>query len=187
MITLFTQHVTQGLGRLLAQFQGKENIEAVLTAFLTQIQELENMFDQLLNDRTIDSASGDVLDLIGRVVGQDRMGFDDTEYRLWLKARILINKSSGTAEEIIEALYLITQFTDPESFEVIENETDYPAYFSLIIHPALGTIDPQTIYDIINEMRSACVAFNLTYNITSPVFTLDAGPGLDQGHLAGQI
>ena len=43
-----TQQVSEGLARLLSQFRGKPNITAVLQSYLIQVQEIEDMFFELL-------------------------------------------------------------------------------------------------------------------------------------------
>lgn len=182
-LTISTEHVETALSRILYQFKEKPKFEAFITAFVQQFQDIEDVIGQLLTDRQIDTATGENLNVLGRIVGQPREGRTDADYRLWIKARIQINKSSGTTEEIYNVLKLITGFTDAGNFEMTEDA--YPAYFSLTVYPALGTIDPEILYTIIGLMKSACVSYNLSYHITDPVFRFDVGPGFDQGHLAG--
>lgn len=177
-------HIEEGLALLISQFKEKDNIEALLTAFLTQIQELEDVASSLITDRTISSAVGEQLNILGRIVGQPREGRDDDTYRLWIQARILINRSSGTAEEIYTVLKLLTQQLDEGSFKIAD---EYPARFVITLYDAISTEDAQTIFDIVEFMKPICIDFDLVYFIESPVFRLDIGPGLDQGHLAGQL
>ncbi len=63
-------------------------------------QDWEDAAQTLLTLLDIDASSGVQLDTIGRVVGQPRLGVVDSTYRLYLRARILANRSTGTAEEI---------------------------------------------------------------------------------------
>lgn len=184
-LTISTEHVETALTRILYQFKDKPKFEAFITAFVQQFQDIEDVIGQLLTDRQIDTATGENLNILGRIVGQPREGRTDANYRLWIKARIQINRSSGRSEEIYNVLRLITGFLAVGDFQI--EELDYPASFFLTITPALGSMDPQIIYDIVNEMRSACVAFGILYHITDPVFAFDVGPGFDQGHLAGII
>jgi len=183
-ISIITDHIQQGLDLLKEQFKGKEKIEAFISAFLNQIQLIEDTLEQLLNDRTIDLSSGENLDLIGRIVGQPREGRTDANYRPWIKARILINKSSGTAEEIYEALRLI--LIDFPNFDMRLID-EYPAGFRLQAITALGSLDPDVIFDILNQMRAAAVDISFAYNVSEPIFKFDSGPGWDQGHLGGLI
>lgn len=183
-VSLFTEHFAQALNRLLSQFKGKPRFEAVIKAFLDQIQEVENILNTLLNARTIDNASGDLLDIIGKIVGRPREGRDDNDYRVWLKSQLSINKSSGTAEELITVIQLITGLATSGTVLIEEFDSDI-AYFRLTILTALGTIDPDVVKEIINSMRAAGVSTDLVGYLEEPLFRLDTGPGLDEGNLAG--
>ncbi len=98
--TLFTTHVSQGLKRLLVQFQGQPNFAGQLRSFLLQVQELEQVFFDLRVQRYVDNAVGAQLDGIGRVVGETRKGKNDTDYRTAIKGRILSNRANSRVEEI---------------------------------------------------------------------------------------
>lgn len=184
-LTIVDNQVETAIRRLLYQFKDKPNFEAFVTAFVQQFQDIEDVIGQLLTDRQVDTATGENLNILGRIVGQPREGRTDADYRIWIKARIQINKSSGLTEEIYNVLKLITGFMDVGDFQI--EELDYPASFFMTINPALESLDPQIIYDVIDEMRSACIAFSIFYHITDPVFAFDVGPGFDQGHLAGIV
>ena len=98
--TLFTTHVSQGLKRLLSQFQGQPNFEGQLRSFLLQVQEIEVMFFSLIVERYLDNAVGAQLDGIGRVVGEPRNGKNDTDYRTALRGRIIRNRANSRIEDI---------------------------------------------------------------------------------------
>ena len=93
------------LTRLYAQFGSDPVINAIVTTILApQFQDLEDSGQSLFTLTDIDASEGVNLDVIGRVVGQLRLGLDDPTYRLLLKARVLANKSSGTVNQIIGVL-----------------------------------------------------------------------------------
>lgn len=100
-----TAHVREGLDAFARQFRNSPNLRAVLTAYLTQIQDLESALWALLND-TLDTAVGDSLDVFGRVVGQPRGTLADDPYRAILRAAIRARRSNGTAEDVIAVLEL---------------------------------------------------------------------------------
>ncbi len=104
-------HVADGLAHLAYQFQDLPHFEAILTAWLNRIQEIEDVLWELIDERTIDAAVGVQLDGIGAIVGEPRLGKTDDEYRLFIKARRLVNLSSGTVPELIEILGLLTENT----------------------------------------------------------------------------
>lgn len=86
--------------RLYTQFRNKTTWEQWLTLLARQFQDLEDSAQTMFTLLDIDNSSGTQLDTIGRIVGQPRLGSSDTTYRLYLKARIKANSSSGTPEEI---------------------------------------------------------------------------------------
>ena len=187
-LVISTEHVETALTRILYQFKDKPKFEAFITAFVQQFQDIEDAIGQLLTDRQVDTATGENLNILGRIVGQAREGRSDADYRIWIKARIQINKSSGLTEEIYNVLKLITGFMDVGDFQLEEFDAEYPASFQLTINEPLGALDPQIIYDVVDEMRSACVAFNLTYGLNSPLARYDVvGAGYNQGYYGQTI
>lgn len=111
---LITNQAALTVARLVSQFQSNNpqspnKLEKFLTVFGNQIQAVENMMVDLRNLRRIlvvggVSATGAQLDGMGSIVGERRGGLDDITYRQRILTRIRINLSSGTTEEIIEAL-----------------------------------------------------------------------------------
>jgi hypothetical protein len=108
-LTFYDNVVERALDLLLQQFKTRENIETVLTILLNQAQELENVNKDLYNGRYIDGAVGTQLDGIGSIVGAERSGADDEQYRNAIRFQIMINKSGGEPETLIEALRFISQ------------------------------------------------------------------------------
>lgn len=100
-------HVTDGLNRLCQQFKDKPNIVALLTIFLQRYQDLETAFWQLLTQRGIYVAEGVQLDAIGKIVGQPRNGLGDDDYRRYIFARILTDKSDGIIEDLIAIALMV--------------------------------------------------------------------------------
>lgn len=118
-----TTHAAEARDHLLEQFKKKERIRAVLDAFSVQIQDLERVFFDLLENRWIDTATGAQLDGLGAIVGEPRQGRNDEDYRLAIRARVLINKSSGTVPELLAILSLLLP---GGAFQLIEY---FPAAF----------------------------------------------------------
>lgn len=95
------QHLKEGLARMLYQFQGKPNFVAILSSYLVQIQEIEDMFYDLLIKRRLANAEGAQLDGIGSIVRENRRGRDDENYRTAIRARIRILKLNSRIEDVI--------------------------------------------------------------------------------------
>lgn len=126
------QHLEEALAQLAQQFHDKPNIAALLAAFIEQIQDLEDVLVSLHDLRNIDVASDTQLDGIGLIVGEGRGGRDDPSYRSAIRARISLNNSSGTIEELIALARAIVGLVDVQFTDY------YPAGFELTV------IDPVT-------------------------------------------
>lgn len=111
MVTQILTHVSDAIGRLIQQYKGKPKIEGVITAFVEQIQELEDRTFDLFTLRALAIATGEQLDRFGEIVVQDREGFDDDFYRILLQTKIGINISNGEPQAVINTIKLLTQAT----------------------------------------------------------------------------
>lgn len=107
--------VAAGLARLISQFQAKPVLTAELTAFLSRLQELEDVLWQIILGRSVKAltspggvtlapAVGAQLDILGKLVGAPRAGLSDADYLIALTAQIYVNRSSGLPEDY---LYLL--------------------------------------------------------------------------------
>lgn len=122
-----TSHVAHGLALLIEQFKGKPKIAAVLRGWLQQAQELECVFmEDLRLERSVATAVGAQLDGLGDIVGEERAGRTDADYRLAISARIRANNSGGRHEELL----VIARLLLGDAPEVVLTEL-YPAGFEL--------------------------------------------------------
>jgi hypothetical protein len=87
-----------------AQYRGKGNWDKILKCFSKPFQDLENGFWQLLTERYLSVAVGDVLDQLGEIVVEPREGRTDEAYRVAIRVKILIVVSSGTQPQILAIL-----------------------------------------------------------------------------------
>lgn len=175
-----TNHVSEAIDNLIAQFKDKPNFQAFITSFVNQVQELEVALNDLITERTLDTAIGEQLDGIGEILGEDRQGRNDDDYRTALRAKVLLNIGSGTPEEIIE---MISYLTDGKSNEVTEY---FPAAFTLFVLGALTFTEAFNANVALQSGKPAGVLAHLIYG-ESPVaelFQYDLGPGYDQGKWA---
>lgn len=67
------------------------------------IQCVADDLEKLSDGAYIREASGATLDILARLVGQERRGMKDSLW-LWIKLRILLNRSRGTAEDLLDIL-----------------------------------------------------------------------------------
>jgi hypothetical protein len=75
----------------------------------------------------VSTATGHTLDLLGRIVGEDRQGESDALYRIRIRARIQANLSDGTWEDIhrVVAILLDAQWASA----TVSGAEIYPAAF----------------------------------------------------------
>lgn len=173
-----TDHVDQAQGRLASQYRDT-NVEGLVLAPVPGQQAVEDALWETLQVPVIDSAEGEQLDLLGRIVGEPRYSRDDATYRLWLKARVAINKSNGTVAEL---LYIVGLVKPAEGTLVFEPQ--FPASFVLRIEDAAtAAADAPQIASVIREARSAGVRSILEWIETAEAaaFCFDGGAGLGFG------
>jgi len=102
-----TDVVENGLDKLLPQFRDKQNTLDLVSTYLEQVQDTEDLVFTVLGSRDLDVALGRALDQIGAYVGESRQGRSDSVYRDAIRLRIIINNSAGTPNDIIQAGKLI--------------------------------------------------------------------------------
>lgn len=124
-------HAARGLARLAEQYKNKPKFAALINSLNRQIQELENAFYQLLTERSIDTAIGVQLDILGKIVGERRGGALDADYRLRIRARIRANLSSGTVEDIYAVFRALLGMATPPA--VFKWADAFPAGFVFTI------------------------------------------------------
>lgn len=112
----------RALSLLPSQFRDNQPIIAALMYALGEgVQTLEDAIFDLMVGTRFEAATGAVLGIWGDLVGEVRGGLNDNDYRRFIAARILVNRSSGEAEDLI----LIAQTITAES--VVRLEAYYPA------------------------------------------------------------
>lgn len=92
---------------MLYQFQDSPVLGSYTTSVLSELNELEDLSEKLLLQRSIDTAVGVQLDQVGLLVGEIRNGRSDADFRQAIKLRIAINTSRGTVEDIIQVINLL--------------------------------------------------------------------------------
>jgi len=159
------------------------NVEKLLAAVSTAVQDLENTYQQLLINRSIDTAEGVQLDVIGRIAGQLRSGLDDDTFRRYVRARIATHNSDGTIEDLLTVASLIIY--DEDASYIITQEGTATARLrvaGVAVPDDLG----EALTSFILKTKSGGVRIVVQWAVSEPddVFTLDMGPGWDQGHFA---
>lgn len=109
--------------RVTEQFKDAPVFDRYMQLLIQGLYEIELVFKDLMQLRSIDTAVGAQLDLLGNIVGQDRniasksfvsptnpsgnITLDDATYRVVIKSRIRKNISVATPEDVISAASFI--------------------------------------------------------------------------------
>lgn len=96
-------HTSEGLARLLEEYRDSPQFHTLLSLSFARDQTLEDIFWQLQSFvlRNIDAATGHLLAIFGKIVGEPRgNAATEAEYRLRIRARVRANRSSGLPEHI---------------------------------------------------------------------------------------
>lgn len=160
------------------------NFELLVDAYVQELQELDTAATELLQLITLDGAEGVQLDGLGQILGVDREGLSDEQYRSLLRAYVQVNTSSGTIEELITVSRLALGIADDPA-EIVVHEEQYPAGFtisydsSVTVH--VGEITAEAIY----QGKAAGIHGIFQYFHSTPVFAFDGANGgskFDGGH-----
>lgn len=120
-------HSDRGVGRLLAKLQGKPRLAAFLRSWIDSAQELEDVVFAMRTMMLVSDATGWWLDRLGAIVGERRRGRTDDIYRVWVAARTLVNRSSGTGPQLIA---IVKAVVAEDSTVYVEDQ--YPA--AMLVH-----------------------------------------------------
>lgn len=152
-------HYEQARLLLIQLFQDKPKFLALLKTFTTEAQEIEQSLADL--DTAFDpaTAEGSQLDVLGEIIGEARAGKTDADYRIFLLARLLINRSSGTVPQILELFSLVGG-----AGTVAEISQYYPASFVLYLVPGPDyAFSAESYRKLLNEVTPAGVRSDLIY------------------------
>lgn len=149
----------------------------LLGAISAEVQEVEDMWLAMLASNAIDTAVGDQLDQIGRLVAQPRGGALDVDYRRRIRAKVATNRSLGLVEDIVRLARLVVN--DAGVAVSLQNE----GVASYILALSGGAVADDTAVDLAAFVRKATSAGVRGVLESSTIdddgtFTLDSPPGL---------
>ncbi len=110
-VAKITDHVVQAKARMLSQYKGKPRFEGMIEAVTQDAQSLEETLFDMYYERSVNSAIGKQLDIIGNIVGQPRLGMLDDVYRIAILGKIGVNISNGVPEDLIALFKLLMKCT----------------------------------------------------------------------------
>lgn len=179
-------HAAEGIARLPTAFRDT-TVEDLVEALASSHQSLEDALEAMPTAMAIDTAVGTQLDGMGDVVGEPRNGStDDEEYRLRIKARVRINRSGGSPEDIYGVLTLVVD----ETIALAIRE-EFPAAFRVLATGA-AVENASLLVRFIGEAKAAGVTARLTYAnaAAANTFTLNSSnpaQGLNGGVLCNGV
>lgn len=146
--------LARGLARKIGQYKDSPNLDGLLSAFLEQVQTLENNIAAVNASRDVDKATGLSLDAIGALVGRPRAGLADDLYRVFIKGQTLVNRSRGTAEDIIAAVLAVVSNSGKRAY-LVERTTSRS--FELRVIGPVTAYEAQVLPGIVKRARAAGV------------------------------
>lgn len=180
-------HVAQGLGLLIEQFKRKPRMQSALRGWLQQAQEIECVLvEQLLAERSLDTAVGAQLDGLGQIVGEPRFGRTDERYRTQLRGVIAANRSNGLREEVLNVMRLVLTAPDgtpPGPLELIEFP---PAAFEVRALSEAIAVEAVDVARFLRLAKAAGVGALFRYIVSDPAvifaFSSTAAIEVDAAH-----
>lgn len=170
-------HQNQAVGRLVTQFKESANLIAYIRELLSEANEVEDVNQQLLEERWVDTAVGVQLDILGDIVRQPRaFAFSPTQDYFGFNESI----GSGTFSTINDGVG--AEFLSLNDTEFVEGQFDDDTYRIMIRAKIRKNRTDCTVNDVIDIVLEGITSANIV-QITGPQisnhfgFFLSAGAG----------
>lgn len=150
-------YLEEARSRVTEQFKEKPIFDKYLHLLIGGKIELQQVFKDLMQKRSLDTAEGAQLDQIGEIVGQSRtlvnvqtmpaqtIVLDDDAYRIFIRSKIAKNITRATPEDIMANANLIFNTTGSS----IQDEGD--AAYTLYIGKLLSPLEQSLLNYVIQE------------------------------------
>lgn len=129
---------------ILPQYDDSIVLRGFVDSLLEPTVEWQEGVDKLLTAYNIDSAEGEQLDIIGKLLNVKRLAQTDDKYRKDIKIRIIVNSATGTGANFIDMLRLL--LGDDYQFRMNEQ---FPATVVVSLMQPQDIINKDVIDDII--------------------------------------
>lgn len=171
-LTYDPEHAARGVDRIIDRYR-KPRTSALLASWLSEVQAVEDALWQLYVERSLATAEGDQLDVLGAIVGQPRDGMGDDTYRIWIRARNLVSRSSGkTTEMLAIARLLVPPPSDPGDVRL---EEYYPAAMVIRITSPVTLELGYQIAHMLHLAKAGGVRFQMTW-METPLLAFRMAP-----------
>lgn len=101
-------HRDRALRSVPSHLSGALRIGALVGGIGQSVQGVEDEIFGVYTGTTLGASVGAALDQWGALVGEDREGADDADYRRFIRARILASRATGTRDDLLRVWALIT-------------------------------------------------------------------------------
>jgi hypothetical protein len=149
----------EGNDRLIEEYKKKPFIEALNSAVLDELTELEKVFWDLYVLRSLDTAEGVQLDGLGDIVGEPRGNKDEETYRRFIRIRVLVNNSDGK----IEQLYSILRGLLGEGF-IADIQDSFPAGIVVYVGSPLDPLTPEDVNRLLRKAKGGGIRLDFVYS-----------------------
>lgn len=144
-------HAADAVVDSLDQYSEKPRFHAMLAAFMAQIQSLEDVSQDELTMRSVYTAEGVQLDVLGDIVDLERGELSDDAYRIFILGKIYANRADGQIDQIYE---LLTGILGKDTVHVHE-------YWPCAMEIWSSDI---TYPDVVNRLMALMVASGVLYS-----------------------
>lgn len=154
-LTPITDHIQQGLGKLVERYKRLPRFAMWCATHLWQVQQIEDSIAEFKGSLNVDTCDLTRLRLLGKLVGQTEVGTLD-QFRLYVKTRILVNQSSGHSPTLIKIARILLgniRFTNWGG-----------GAFEIEALDPIGTRDPNISAELLNAARAGGVRFRLVFS-----------------------
>lgn len=160
-------HIREGLALLIPEYQDTPRWQAWIASFLAAVQELETAaFDLWEIPLSIEQATAEQLNLIGRIVREDRNGRSDDLYRLALRVRVLVNRSQGRIEELIRIVELFEDLaSEADSYVKVQDVPNARIEVRIVRTPVN---EPSEVQKRLRQAKAAGVALRTLFHFGGP-------------------
>lgn len=178
-------HESEAVARLITAFR-ETNVEDLVRALSAAPTSAEYALARMHNRGTLALGAGAQLDGLGRIVGEGRNSLGDSAYQTRIRARVQINKSSGTIPQFLAILRLCVA-----SDIAIGVREEFPAAITFLLS-GRSIPDRDALTRIKREVKAGGVRtfLDVTNETDDNTFTLDSAlssQGLDAGTLSDTL
>jgi len=154
--------------RLIDLFREATNLNDLLEVLAERYDALENLAAGIQHTWYLPAAYGWMLDVIGRIINFERLGYDEPTYRKLLGvAAQLVSRSKATTPMILAVVEALSEGADP----VVKFRPNYPAGYVVTapVSPGLSRL----LMDFLEKASAGGVSYVLHVEPVSDVLLVD--------------